>query len=133
MAGACCGERRRLGRPEAPDYRMNLARGSFTQICGSWWLSSKEPASQCGRHGFSPWVGKIRGEGNGNPLQDSCLENPMARGTWWLRLQSTRLQRVCHNLATKQHFSKDSMHCGNERWSPCSHREQAFCFPQLRM
>ena len=23
------------------------------------------------------------GEGNGNPLQYSCLENPMDRGTWW--------------------------------------------------
>ena len=28
------------------------------------------------------WVGKIPGEGNGNPLQYSCLENPMDRGTW---------------------------------------------------
>ena len=24
-----------------------------------------------------------RGEGNGNPLQYSCLENPMDRGAWW--------------------------------------------------
>ena len=30
-----------------------------------------------------PWVGKIPGEGNGNPLQYSCLENPMDRGAWW--------------------------------------------------
>ena len=26
---------------------------------------------------------KIYGEGNGNPLQYSCLENPMNRGAWW--------------------------------------------------
>ena len=32
--------------------------------------------------GFDPWVGKIPGEGNGNPLQYSCLENPMDRGAW---------------------------------------------------
>ena len=25
----------------------------------------------------------IPGEGNGNPLQSSCLENPMVRGAWW--------------------------------------------------
>ena len=25
----------------------------------------------------------IYGEGNGNPLQYSCLENPVDRGTWW--------------------------------------------------
>jgi len=30
---------------------------------------------QCGRPGFDPWVGKIPGEGNGNPLQYSRLEN----------------------------------------------------------
>ena len=28
------------------------------------------------------WEG-IPGEGNGNPLQYSCLENPMDRGAWW--------------------------------------------------
>ena len=27
--------------------------------------------------------GRSPGEGNGNPLQCSCLENPMERGTWW--------------------------------------------------
>ena len=27
--------------------------------------------------------GRSPGEGNGNPLQYSCLENPMDRGTWW--------------------------------------------------
>ena len=32
---------------------------------------------------FNPWVGKIPGRGNGNPLQYSCLENPMDRGAWW--------------------------------------------------
>ena len=29
------------------------------------------------------WVRKSPGEGNGNPLQYSCLENPMDRGAWW--------------------------------------------------
>ena len=28
------------------------------------------------------WVGKIPGEENGTPLQYSCLENPLDRGTW---------------------------------------------------
>ena len=35
---------------------------------------------------------KITGEGNGNPLQYSCLENPMDRGAWWATVH--RLQRV---------------------------------------
>ena len=36
-----------------------------------------------GDPGFDPWVGKIPGEGNGTPLQYSCLENPMEGGAWW--------------------------------------------------
>ena len=28
-------------------------------------------------------LGRSRGEGNGNPLQYSCLENPMDGGAWW--------------------------------------------------
>ena len=30
-----------------------------------------------------PESGRFPGEGNGNPLQYSCLENPMERGAWW--------------------------------------------------
>ena len=37
---------------------------------------------RCKRCGFDPWVGRSPREGNGNPLHNSCLENPMDRGTW---------------------------------------------------
>ena len=30
-----------------------------------------------------PGLGRSPGGGHGHPLQDSCLENPMDRGTWW--------------------------------------------------
>ena len=33
--------------------------------------------------GSSPGSGRSPGEGHGNPLQYSCLENPMNRGAWW--------------------------------------------------
>ena len=33
--------------------------------------------------GLMPGSGRSPGEGNGNPLQYSCLENPMDRGAWW--------------------------------------------------
>ena len=36
-----------------------------------------------GDPGLSPGLGGSPGEGNGNPLQDYCLENPMDRGAWW--------------------------------------------------
>ena len=42
----------------------------------------KETVCNAGDLGSIPVVGRFPGEGNGNPLQYSCLENPMYRGTW---------------------------------------------------
>ena len=43
----------------------------------------KESAYNAGRRpGFNPWVGRSSGEGTGNPLQHSCLGNPIDRGDW---------------------------------------------------
>ena len=44
---------------------------------------SKESACSAGDPGSIPGLGRCPGEGNGNPLQYSCLENPMGRGAWW--------------------------------------------------
>ena len=46
------------------------------------WLSGKESACQAGDMGSVPGSRKTPGGGNGNPLQYSCLENPMDRGVW---------------------------------------------------
>ena len=43
----------------------------------------KEAACNAGDLGLIPGLGSSPGEGNGNPLQHSCLENSMDRGTWW--------------------------------------------------
>ena len=43
---------------------------------------SKESACKAGDQGSTPHVGKFPREGNGNPLQYSCLENPMDSRTW---------------------------------------------------
>ena len=43
----------------------------------------KESACNAGDLGSMPGLGRSLGEGNGNPLQYSCLENPMDRGAWW--------------------------------------------------
>ena len=45
-------------------------------------LSGKECASQAGDRGLNPGSERSPGEGNGNPLQYSCLGNPMDRGAW---------------------------------------------------
>ena len=43
----------------------------------------KNPPANAGEMGSIPRSGRSPGEGNGNPLQCSCLENPMDRGAWW--------------------------------------------------
>ena len=42
----------------------------------------KETACKAGDLGLIPGLRRSPGEGNGNPLQYSCLENPMDRGAW---------------------------------------------------
>ena len=49
--------------------------------------------------GSIPGLGRSLGEGNGNPLQYSCLGNPMDRGAW--RAIVYGATRVRYNLATK--------------------------------
>ena len=43
----------------------------------------KELAYNAGDLGSIPGLVRSHGEGHGNPLQYSCLENPMNRGAWW--------------------------------------------------
>ena len=45
-------------------------------------LVSEESACNVGDPGLIPGSGRSPGEGNDNPLQYSCLENPMDRGAW---------------------------------------------------
>ena len=69
------------------------------------WLSSKESTCNAGDMGSIPGLGR---EGHGNPLQQSCLENPMDRGAWHAMVHgvaksqtqqkewSTHTQAICH-------------------------------------
>ena len=50
---------------------------------------------QCRRRGFFPVLGRSSGEGNGNPLQYSCLEDPMNMGS----------RRVGHDCRLHFHLS----------------------------
>ena len=46
------------------------------------WLSGKESTCNAGDTGSIPGLEKSPGGGHGNPLQYSCLENPVDRGAW---------------------------------------------------
>ena len=61
---------------------------------------SKESTCNAGDPSSIPGLERSPGEGNGNPLQYSCLENPVDRGAW--RTTVHGVTRVRHDLATKQ-------------------------------
>ena len=51
-------------------------------------------AYNAGELGSIPGLGRSTGEGNGNPLQYSCLENPMDRGAWQATVQGVAKSRM---------------------------------------
>ena len=65
-----------------------------------WWLSGKESACNVGDASLIPGLGRSPGEGNGTPVQYSCLGNPMDRGDCCATVY--RVARVRYNLVTEQ-------------------------------
>ena len=55
---------------------------------------SKESAYNARDLGLIPGSGRSPGEGNGTPLQYSCLENPMDRGAWWATVHSVPKSQI---------------------------------------
>ena len=54
----------------------------------------KASACNAGDLGLIPGLGRSPGEGNGNPLQYSCLENPMDGGAWWATVHGVAKSRT---------------------------------------
>ena len=72
----------------------------------------KESACNAGDPGSIPGLGRSPGEGNSNPLQYSCLENPRDRGAWWSSVH--RVTKSQTRLGEQQHGQcqlKIHMHC----------------------
>ena len=65
------------------------------------WLRGKEPACQCRRCRFHPWVGKIPWSRKWESTQYSCLEDSMDRGAW---------QAAVHGVAKSQGQMRDWAH-----------------------
>ena len=62
-------------------------------------LAMQESACNAGDPGSTPGPRRFPGDGNGNPLQYACLENPIDRGAWLATVHG--VTRVRHDLATK--------------------------------
>ena len=64
--------------------------------------SDKEHACQCIRDVSDPWSGRFPGGGHGNPLQYSCLENPMDGEAWRVAVHRvTKSQTELKRLSTR--------------------------------
>ena len=63
-------------------------------ICRPYGGSGKESACNVGDLGSIPGSGRSPGEGNGNPLQYPCLENPMDGGTWYATVHGAPKSRT---------------------------------------
>ena len=67
--------------------------------------------------GSIPGSGTSPGGGHGNPLQYSCLENPMDRGTWWAYIQSMGwkesdpIKRIKYTLFCQKFLQMMYCHC----------------------
>ena len=99
-----------------PTFKSQTCLFLFRQISATLglprWLSGKESACSArdtGDSGSIPGSRRSPGGGNGNPLQYSCLDNPMDRGA--CGLQSVGLQRIRHFWASE--------HACNVRTSIC--------------
>ena len=64
----------------------------------------KASACNAGYLGSIPGWERSPGEGNGNPLQYSCLENPMDGGAWWATVHGVTKSRTRLSNFTSLHF-----------------------------
>ena len=64
-----------------------IAGGFFTDQATREAIEGKNLPANAGDTGSIPGLGRSPGEGNGDPLQYSCLGNPMHREAWWATVQ----------------------------------------------
>ena len=61
----------------------------------------KESACNAGDPGSVPGLGRSSGDGSGNPLQYSCLENPMDRGAWQATVHGVPKSDTTEGVSTR--------------------------------
>ena len=70
-----------------------------------------------------PWFMDLTGEGNGNPLRCSCLENPRDRGAWWAAINGiaqsqTRLKWLSSSSSSMDlTFQVSMQYCSLQHWT----------------
>ena len=84
-------------------YKIPLTGGTWSSPGFPGGSDGKQSACNAGDPGSIPRSGGSPREGNGNPLQYSCLGNPMDRGAW--RATVHGVATVGHDLVAKQQYS----------------------------
>ena len=77
------------------------------------------PGQEHNRRGSIPGSGRSPGEGHGNPLQCSFLENPMGRGAWQATVHEVEKSQTQHSTDKILYHLRDSRHNQNiqiKRW-----------------
>ena len=92
-----------------PELLPGESQGRRSLVCCSPW--GREESDTTERLHFHVSLSCI-GEGNGNPLQGSCLENPRDGGAWWAAVSGiaqsrTRLKRLSSSSSSMTSFSID--------------------------
>ena len=86
----------------------------------------KASAYSAGDLGSSPGLGRSPGEGNGNPLQYSCLDNPIDGGAWWATVHGVTKSQARLSDFTFTFMSIESV-------MPCSHLTLCRPLPALSL
>ena len=107
----------------------------------------KQSACNLGDLVSVPGSGRSPGGGHGNPLQDSCLENPKDRGAWWATVRGvakswTLLKRLSTHTCTQRNKNPSSVKMGSRLVFPqqlwiivasfCISITSFFCFSTIR-
>ena len=110
------------GKTEECSNYCTVALISHTSKDFSGGLDGKASAYNAGNLGLIPGSERPRGEGNGNPLQYSCLENPMDGGDWQATVHGVLQAKILEQVANKAEvdvflelscFFSDPMTVGN--------------------
>ena len=80
---------------ETHPINVIISQGEILGRLGLWACEESDTTKRLHFHFSLSCIG----EGNGNPLQCSCLENPRDGGAWWASVHG--LTRVGHELVTK--------------------------------
>ena len=90
---------------------------------------SKELICNVGDLGSIPGMGRSSGEGNGNPLQYFCLENPMDRGAWWATVHGVTVLDMMEWLSMSMcAHGQTHTHTHTQKQNISSFKERTECY-----